>query len=139
MLKLFAILGVLAQEVPPPAPMRVAPGAKMCIEGDAEVRSLVQSAFVKKAVPVTLLGSCEGAAFVMKIPHFEQHTEKTAVKVTRMLLLAGSGDNFQMDAEVTNKDGVVVFAKTVKRRDEKVASQDLAKWFGEFVKTGKIK
>jgi hypothetical protein len=94
---------------------------------------------MKKGVPVTLVATCDGAAFTMEIPHFEQHTQKTAVKVTKLLLFGGAGgDNFQMDATVTNTDGVIVFAKTVKRRDSKVAAQDLAKWFGEFVKSGKI-
>lgn len=122
-----------------PAPTRIALGAKVCIEADGEVRSLVQSAFVKKAVPVTLLATCEAAEFVMTIPHYQQHSEKAAVKITKLLLFGGTGDNFQMDATVANRDGVIIFAKTVKRRDSKVAAQDLAKWFGEFVKTGKIK
>jgi hypothetical protein len=122
----------------PPAPMRIASGARVCIQGDADVRSLVQSAFMKKSVPVTLVATCEGASFIMNIPHYEQHTDGTGVKITKLLLFGASGDNFQMDATVTNGDGVIVFAKTVKRRDSKVAAQDLAKWFGEFVKSGKI-
>ncbi len=134
MVALFMVSTVVAFADSP-----VPTGSRLCIEADPEVQSLVQAALLKKQVPIVLLAECDATAFKMIIPRYEQNTEKQGVAIAKMVLGFRSGNNFQMDATVSNPEGVIVFAKTVKRRDKKVAAQDLAKWFGEFVKTGKIK
>lgn len=110
----------------PPAPTRVFPGAKVFIEDQGEFGMALAASFIEKKVPVNVVRNAEKADFILKSVSQDRRAGG-AEKVTRLLVGAwGGGDRYHAVVEITNRDGVVVFAYNVKKGNFQDAANSTA-------------
>jgi len=111
----------------PPAPTRVAPGARLYVE-PTEFGMAFSAAILKKHVPVTSVTDKEKADFFVTTTSSSTQ-EKGAERVTKLLLFggfAGSGKHFDATVSITNRDGAVVFAHNSKKSNFQSAAENVA-------------
>jgi hypothetical protein len=110
----------------PPAPTRIIPGAKVFIEDQGEFGMALAASFIEKKVPVSVVRNSEKADFTLKSVSHDRRAGG-AEKVTRLLVGAwGGGDRYHAVVEITNRDGVVVFAYNVKKGNFQDAANSTA-------------
>lgn len=110
-----------------PASTKIMPGDTLYVTPN-EFGFTMSAAIKKKGVPVkvTTIRSKADFFLVSGTQANKQHTAERVTKILSFGIFAGNGKSFEADVNITNKDGEVIFAESVKRDNPRKASRRIA-------------
>jgi hypothetical protein len=93
--------------------------------GTGEFSLALAASILEKKVPLLVVTDEAKADFIIRAVSSERKAGQ-GEKVTRLLLGAGSGDNYRASLTISNRDGVVVFAHNIKKSNVQNAANSTA-------------
>lgn len=140
MLAAILLLAVAAGAAAQVAPAPILPNATVWIV-ESEFGHTLSAALMKKQVPVLITTNKEQADFfINETSHVDKEgAAERVAKVIGLGGLAGSGKSVEASVTVTNRDGMVVFARSAAKGNMKSAAEDFAKRLkNEIEKNAKV-
>jgi hypothetical protein len=129
----FALSGAVALMAQ--SPTTITAGSVVYIE-DSEFGHALSAALIKKKVPLNVTTNRENASFFVE-ESSKAEREGTGERVAKVLVLgafAGGGKSFEASVQLTNADGMVVFAHNVRKSNARSAAEEVAKKLGEHIR-----
>ena len=136
----IALSILTAGAAPAQPPARVPQGAMVFVE-NSEFGHALTAAILKKKVPVMVVTDREAADFFIEensTASKEGSAERVA-KVVTFGVFAGSGKTFEATVNLTNREGVVIFAHNSRKTSSKSAAEDVAKKLKDHIAAGTTK
>lgn len=114
-------------EIVSPAPTKILPGDTLFVTPN-EFGFTMAAALKQKQVPVKVTTIRSKADFFL-VSGTQANKQSSAERVTEILsfgIFAGNGRSFEAAVNITNKDGEVIFAESVKKDNPRKASKKIA-------------